>query len=137
MKGPKLESFFEAVPELEETCGDLKSLIETVSGLCNCTGLNIAQGSMSPRTAKAVYGKLSGGLIFIQEYFSYIEHNHFCEKVTTTCSTDKPVEHFFGITTERCPGSNPNFIKFSQILTCDAFLFNVTHIFQPDSWTFL
>ena len=50
----KEESFFEAVPELEETCGDLKGLIETVSGLCNCTGLNIAQGSMSPRTAKAV-----------------------------------------------------------------------------------
>ena len=47
--------FFEAVPKLEEPCGDLKGLTETVSGLYNCTGLNIAHGSMSHRTAKAVY----------------------------------------------------------------------------------
>ena len=102
------------MPELEEPCGDLKGLTETVSGLYNCTGLNIAHGSISHRTAKAVYEKLSGGFIFIQEYFSYIEHNHFCEKVTTTCSTDKLVEHFFGIATERCPGSSPNFIEFAK-----------------------
>ena len=132
----KVRKLLEAVPKLEEPCGDLKGLIETVSGLYNCTGLNIAHDSMSHRTAKAVYEKLSGGFIFIQEYFSYIEHNHFCEKVTT-CSTDKLVERFFGIATDRSPGSNPNFIEFAQILTCDAFLFNVTHIFQPDSWTFL
>ena len=117
----KVRKLFEAVPKLEEPCGDWKGLIETVSGFFNCTGLNIAHGSMSHRTAKAVYEKLSDGFIFIQEYFSYIEHNHFCEKVTTTCSTDKLVERFFGIATERCPGSNPNFIEFAQILTCDAF----------------
>ena len=96
----KVRKLFEAVPKLEEPCGDLKGLTETVSGLYNCTGLNIAHGSMSHRTAKAVYEKLSGGFIFIQEYFSYIEHNHFCEKVTTTCSTDKLVERFLGIATE-------------------------------------
>ena len=98
----KVIKLFEAVPELEEPFGDLKGLIETVPGLHNCTGLNIVHGSMSHRTAKAVYEKLSGGLIFTQEYFSCIEHNHFCEKVTTTCSTDKLVECFFGIATERC-----------------------------------
>ena len=45
----------------------------------------------------------------------------FCERVITTCSTGKLVECFFGIVTERCPGSNPNFIEFAQILTRDAF----------------
>ena len=60
------------MPELEEPFGDLKGLIETVPGLYNCAELNIVHGSMSDRTAKAVYEKLSGGLIFIQEYFSYI-----------------------------------------------------------------
>ena len=68
------------MPELEEPCGDLKGLIETVSGLYYCTILHIAHGSKSYRTAKAVYEKLSGGFIFIQEYFSYIEHDHFCAK---------------------------------------------------------
>ena len=72
----KVRKLFEAVPKLEKPCADLKGLIETVSGLYNCTGLNISHGSMSHRTAKAVYEKLSGGFIFIQEYFSCIEHNH-------------------------------------------------------------
>ena len=99
----KVRKLFETLPELEEPCRDPKGLIETVSGLYNCTGLNIAHDSMSHRTAKAGYEKLSGGLIFIQEYFSYIEHNHFCEKVMTTCLTDKLAECFFGIVTERCP----------------------------------
>ena len=120
----KIRKLFEAVPELEEPFGDLKGLIETAPGLYslyNCTGLNIAHGSMSHRTAKAVYEKLSGGLIFIQEYFSYIKHNHFCEKVTITCSTDKLVECFFEIATERLPWKQPNRIEFAQILTGDAF----------------
>ena len=82
------------MPELEEPCRDLKGLTETISGLNNCTGLNIAHDSMCHRTAKAVYEKLSGGLIFIQKYFSYIEHNHFCEKVITICLTDKIAECF-------------------------------------------
>ena len=76
----KVRKLFEAVPKLEKPCGDLKGLIETVSGLYNCTGLNITHSSMSHRTAKAVYENLSGGFIFIQEYFLYIEHNHFCKK---------------------------------------------------------
>ena len=62
----KVRKLFEAVPKLEEPCGDWKGLIETVSGLYNCTGLNIAHGSVSHRTAKAVYEMLSGGFIFIQ-----------------------------------------------------------------------
>ena len=90
----KVRKLFEAVPKLEEPCRDLKGLIETVSGLYNCTGLNIARDSMSHRTAKAVYEKLSGGLIFIQEYFSCIEHNYFCQNVMTTCLTNKLAECF-------------------------------------------
>ena len=73
----KVRKLFEAVSKLEEPCGDLKGLIETVSGLYSCTGLNNVHASISYRTAKAVHEKLSGGLIFIQEYFAYIEHNHF------------------------------------------------------------
>ena len=93
---------------------------------------------MSHRTAKADYEKLSGGLIFIQEYFSYIEHNHFCEKVITTCLTDKLTECFFGIVTERCPALeatriSSNLPKYWHVM---PFLFNVAHIFQPNSWTF-
>ena len=90
----KVRKLFEAVPKLEEPCRDLKGLSETVSGLYNCTGLNIAHDLMSHRTTKAVYEKLSGGLIFIQEYFPYIEHNYFCENVMTTCSTNKLAECF-------------------------------------------
>ena len=48
----KVRKLFEAVHELEEPCGDLKGLIETVSGLYNCAGLNIAHASMSHRTEK-------------------------------------------------------------------------------------
>ena len=36
----RVRKLFEAVPELEEPCRDLKGLIETVSGLYNGTGLN-------------------------------------------------------------------------------------------------
>ena len=105
----KVRKLSEAVPKLEEPCRGLKGLIETVYRLYNCTGLNIAHASMSHRTAKAVYEKLSGGFIFIQEYFSYIEHNHFCEKVTTTCSTDNLVERFSGIATSSVPWKQPEF----------------------------
>ena len=36
----KVRKLFEAVPELEEPCRNLKGLIKTVSGLYNCAGLN-------------------------------------------------------------------------------------------------
>ena len=78
---------------------------------------------MSHRTAMAIHEKLRGGLNFIHDYFSYIDQSHMCDKIITTCLTDKLVECFFGIVTERCAGNNPTFIEFARALGRDAFFY--------------
>ena len=106
---------------MEDSCQQLHYLTESISNTFNSNSLDITHSFMSSKSAKAVYNTLRSGLLFILECFDHIEMEELKSKVITHCLTDKLVEYFFGHITERSSGNNPRFMKFSRIVTNDAF----------------
>ena len=68
--------------------------------------LDITAGSMSGKTAAAVYDTLLSGVEFVIDIFNYIELHHFLDEIKMIHLSDNLIEGFFSNLTERTLGKN-------------------------------
>ena len=119
----KVKFLSEALLDLDDSCQDLKEMVQQISTLHQSHGLDISHGFMSQVTAKAVYITMKEALNFIDKYFCHTENSKLSESVVTHCLTDKLVECFFGVITEESASFNPTFMEFARHIGRHAFTY--------------
>ena len=75
-------------------------LIGKISTLHGSMQLDITAGFMRGTIAAAAYDTLLSGVIFVIDYFNYIEVPHFLDEIKMSQLSDKLIEGFFGKLTE-------------------------------------
>ena len=122
----------DAKENLQTAANNLSELIGKISTLHGSMQLDIITGSMSGTTAVAVYETLLNGLVFVIDYFNYIEKPELLDKIIMSQLSDKLIEGFFGKLTERTQGKNLRMGDMARRITNCAFTYMLGHIATKD-----
>ena len=85
----------DAKENLQTAANNLSELIGKISTLHGSMQLDITTGSMSGTTAATVYETLLNGLVFVIDYFNYIEKPELLDKIIMSQLRGKLIEGFF------------------------------------------
>ena len=125
-------SITDAKENLQTAANNLSELIGKISTLHGNMQLDITTGSMIGTTAAAVYETLLDGLVFIIDYFNYIEKPELLDNIVMSQLCDKLIEDFFGKLTERTQGKNLRIGDMARRITNCAFTYMLGHIVTKD-----
>ena len=92
----------DAKDNYQTAANNLSELIGKISTLHESMQLDITTGSMSGTTAAAVYETLLNGLVFVIDYFSYIEKPELLDKIIMSQLCDKLIEGFSENSLKEC-----------------------------------
>ena len=90
--------------------------------------LDITAGSMSGAPSPAVYHTMLSNVVFVIDYFNYIEVPHFLDEIKMSQLSEKLMEGFFGKLTERALGKNLRTGDMARRITNCAFTHLLGHI---------
>ena len=122
----------DAKENLQTAANNLSELIGKISTLHGSMQLDITTGSMSGTTAAAVYETLLNGLVFVIDYFNYIEKPELLDKIIMSQLCAKLIVGFFGKLTERTQGKNLRMGDMTRRITNCAFMYMLGHIATKD-----
>ena len=107
----------------------LGQLIGKISTLHGDRQLDITAGTMTRRTrAAAVYDTMFSGVVFVIDYFSYIELPHFLYEIKISQLFEKLMENFPGKRTETTLSKNLRTGDMARRITNCAFIDLFGHI---------
>ena len=108
----KNKSLVDALSKVKDyTNNDLSALINATRERFGVNSLDIRNGSMPSKTAKAVTKTSTDCLSYLIEYFNYISRQDLMNKILIMTLNDRLVEASFGHISEKIEGSNPSCLK--------------------------